>query len=381
LGIQTGQNVAGGFGDQSGLILDTNGLRAYNDGGAQTVNIDANTGAVSLTGSINISGYAKTSDLTTAINNLPDNSLSTQDIINAINSAGAGAINETVVSPNGIVTPIVAANTFIALGSSRDILAAGTTISGSKITTGTIDASRVTVSNINADNIKAGTITGTSLQTSTSGKRILISRVSNSIVLYDSRDRLVGRIQAGENLGNLTISGSGSANISIGLVSTQINGGVGTVGSTSNITAGGACGQISFNSVGTTTSVGRSRTYETMGLFGPAASDARLKENVIELENSLDLINRLRPVKFQFITEENGPVSYGLIAQEVQPLFDDNDNVVNEMSLGEIEEGEDNTTYLSIEYDAFIAPLIKAVQELSEKNDALEARLEALEGN
>lgn len=381
LGIQTGQNVAGGFGDQSGLILDTNGLRAYNNGGAQTVNIDANTGAVSLTGSINISGYAKTSDLTTAINNLPDNSLSTQDIINAINSSGAGSINETVVSPNGIVTPIVAANTFIALGSSRDILAAGTTISGSKITTGTIDASKVTVSNINADNIKAGTITGTSLQTAASGKRILISQVSNSIVVYGNNGSEVGRIQAAINAGVFTLSGTGSAGISIGLVSTQINGGLGTVGTSSNITAGGRCGQVVFSSLGTTSSVGRSTTFETQGLFGPAASDARLKENVIELENSLDLINQLRPVKFQFITEENGPVSYGLIAQEVQPLFDDNDNVVNEMIVGDPEEGEDNTTYLSIEYDAFIAPLIKAVQELSEKNDALEARLEALEGN
>ena len=40
------------------------------------------------------------------------------------------------------------------------------------------------------------------------------------------------------------------------------------------------------------------------------------------------------------------------------------------------EEGE---TY-SLRYDEFISPLIKAVQELSAKNDALEARIKTLEG-
>ena len=93
----------------------------------------------------------------------------------------------------------------------------------------------------------------------------------------------------------------------------------------------------------------------------------------------LDLINNLRPVKFRFKSEEDGPVSYGLIAQEVRPFFDDNDNVVNSYIAGE--KDEDKEEYFSIEYNALIAPLIGAIKELTQKNLELEARIANLENS
>jgi hypothetical protein len=142
----------------------------------------------------------------------------------------------------------------------------------------------------------------------------------------------------------------------------------------------GRFNQQTFSAVGgPMAAVHRSVGGNTVGTFGPASSDRRLKKDIVELENSLDLINNLRPVKFRFKSEEDGPVSYGLIAQEVQPLFDDNDNVVNSYQAGE--DDEDKEEYFSIEYNAFIAPLIGAIKELTQKNLELEARLANLENS
>jgi hypothetical protein len=235
------------------------------------------------------------------------------------------------------------------------------------------------VSNLKAENITSGTLTGRSVQTSSSGKRILLSGASQQLVFYASSGNEAGRIDGGGNTGSLgvTIQGRSSAKIFVGIVSTQVTGTLQTVGSESNIIAGGRLAQVTFSSLGTTTTVGRSTTFETQGQFGPAASDLRLKKDIEELSDSLTLINSLRPVKFRFKSEEDGPTSYGLIAQEVQPLFADTDNVVNDMVPSE---DEDQTVYLSLEYIQLVAPLIKAVQELSTKVDNIEARLALLEG-
>lgn len=55
------------------------------------------------------------------------------------------------------------------------------------------------------------------------------------------------------------------------------------------------------------------------------ASDERLKQNISSLDNSLETIKNLNPVKFNwidnFVEEENGKTLYGFVAQEVQDVF------------------------------------------------------------
>ena len=389
LQIQTGGNVASGAGDQSGLRLDTNGLRGYNDGGQLIFDLNANTGNIFMNGSINIGGYATTSELNQGLASV-NNTTTAQQIIDSLNAyTGGTEITGTVINENSIITGLVAANKFIAVGSSGDINEPSTVIDGGKITTGTLSASKitsgtlnannVTVSNLKAENITSGTLTGRSVQTSSSGKRILLSGASQQLVFYASGGSEAGRLDGGGNSGSLgvTLQGRGDAKVFVGIVSTQVTGTLQTVGSSSNLFAGGRVGQQTFSSLGTTTTVGRSTTFSTQGLFGPAASDLRLKKDIEELSDSLTLINNLRPVKFRFKSEEDGPTSYGLIAQEVKPLFADTDNVVNDMVPSE---EEDQTVYLSLEYIQLVAPLIKAVQELSTKVDNIEARLALLEG-
>lgn len=100
-------------------------------------------------------------------------------------------------------------------------------------------------------------------------------------------------------------------------------------------------------------------------------SDERMKEQIDDSDLGLDFVNRLRPVRYQWrSTEKQKRVRphYGLIAQEVK-------TVLNEMSV------EDFAGYIhdsgadayGLRYTEFIAPLIKAVQELTTRLDALEA--------
>lgn len=273
----------------------------------------------------------------------------------------ASSTYQTQPASGTFITDIQAGSIYIS--KTDDVGTYITTIDGDKITTGTLNADRITAGSV---------LTGARIQTSASGKRILLSESSNSIVMYNDNGTIVGRIQAGVAGTVLDIKGyNGTAGLEIGSASTVVDGNLSTSGS-ANIYAAGRCGQQTFSAVsGTTTAVYRN---VSTGLFQPTSSDERLKKNITTFEGGLDLVNQLRPVKFQFSSEEDGPVSYGLIAQEVQPLVDANDNVVNIM-----DPDEQGNEYLSIEYNAFIAPLIKAVQELSAKNDALEARIAALE--
>jgi hypothetical protein len=121
------------------------------------------------------------------------------------------------------------------------------------------------------------------------------------------------------------------------------------------------------------------------------ASDLRYKE---EISNNTDcglaFINDLRPVTYKWKPRANIDSSlpdynpneterqvnqkmYGLIAQEVKQAMDDN-NITDFAGWDETENG-----IQGISQEMFVHPLIKAVQELSAKNDALEARIAALE--
>jgi hypothetical protein len=105
-------------------------------------------------------------------------------------------------------------------------------------------------------------------------------------------------------------------------------------------------------------------------------SDARDKTNVTALPVGLDFVNQLNPVSFQFKESREcdtatGPVRYGFLAQEVLEAEGENPVIVDT----EVPEK------LKITNDHMNAVLVKAIQELSEQNKALEARIAQLEAN
>ena len=97
-----------------------------------------------------------------------------------------------------------------------------------------------------------------------------------------------------------------------------------------------------------------------------SSSDYRLKENVETLENGLDRLKQLKPVKFDW--KNTDETSEGFIAHEVQEIFP-------EAVVGE----KDGERMQSMDYGRITPLLVKAIQEQQTLIESLEARLSALE--
>lgn len=96
-------------------------------------------------------------------------------------------------------------------------------------------------------------------------------------------------------------------------------------------------------------------------------SDIRLKKDIKPIKNALDNIAHLRGITFRWKDNEGDNGRHpGVIAQEVEEIFPE---VVS----------TDNKGYKSVDYSKLAAPLIEAVKELKAENEALKARIEALE--
>ena len=103
-------------------------------------------------------------------------------------------------------------------------------------------------------------------------------------------------------------------------------------------------------------------------------SDARDKTNITALPVGLEFVNKLNPVSFQFRENREsdiacGPLHYGFLAQEVLAAEGENPVIIDT-------EKEES---LKMVNDHLNAVFVKAIQELSAKNDALEARIALLE--
>ena len=103
-------------------------------------------------------------------------------------------------------------------------------------------------------------------------------------------------------------------------------------------------------------------------------SDERLKENIRDLDDGLSIVLALKPRKFDWKESKGKNIKNdrGFIAQEFEQVLPD---MVEEWK-DPAPEGEES--YKAVNAN-LIPTLVKAIQELSAKNEALEARLAALE--
>lgn len=120
--------------------------------------------------------------------------------------------------------------------------------------------------------------------------------------------------------------------------------------------------------------VGYSGTISATNTTISAISDARLKENIRNLDVGLDAILALKPRVFDWKEGKGKDIKNdrGFIAQEFEEVFPD---LIDEWK-DPAPEGEE--PYRSVRQD-LIPVLVKAIQELDAKNKSLEARLAALE--
>lgn len=98
-------------------------------------------------------------------------------------------------------------------------------------------------------------------------------------------------------------------------------------------------------------------------------SDRRLKKNIINIQDGLNIVNELKPVKFDFKNDSSDNSYYsGFIAQDVMEVIPD--AVEN-----------DGDGYYTLNMTAIIPYLTKSIQQLNAKVESLEARIAELEGN
>lgn len=107
---------------------------------------------------------------------------------------------------------------------------------------------------------------------------------------------------------------------------------------------------------------------------GTCSSDQRWKKDIQTLTNTLDNIEKLRGVSYQWRKEEfpnrnfNNKPQLGLIAQEVEKVYPELIMV-------------DNEGFKSMDYMSFTAVLLEAVKELKSQNEDLNKQVEFLKEN
>ncbi len=222
---------------------------------------------------------------------------------------------------------------------------------------------------INADNLNAGSITASSITLDSSAFELRIATIADEAYLRVSPDSSNGLA-----FNMIGFGASASSNLSgwVSNVFPKVNNG---------------------QSLGVT---GKRWTelWLTTGVI--TTSDSRLKTEIQPSELGLNFINSLNPVSYKWITssteivkDENGNIlsdkngemlttdkpgvrpHYGLIAQEVRSAIAQSG--VSDFAGFVQEDPSDPDSIMSIRYEEFISPMIKAIQELS-------ARVEELEG-
>ena len=123
---------------------------------------------------------------------------------------------------------------------------------------------------------------------------------------------------------------------------------------------------------GTGTAIGRDATT---GEIRATTSDQRLKTNIQTITSSLNIVNSLHGVTFNWTSENDlefkiGPeqsgIQIGLIAQEVEQV------------LPEVVKPNGVKDYKTVEYDKIVAVLIEAIKEQQQQIDNLQQQIDSL---
>ncbi|MFN4894211.1 MAG: tail fiber domain-containing protein, partial [Pseudomonadota bacterium] len=108
------------------------------------------------------------------------------------------------------------------------------------------------------------------------------------------------------------------------------------------------------------------------GVWGAGAyvngSDARIKEDVAPIPDALPVIQKLNPVSFRYKESwsKDQAIQPGFIAQEVEVALEGTSYID-----GIVQQGGN---YMALAYQNFIPLLVKAIQELDAKVEAIEAQ-------
>ena len=115
------------------------------------------------------------------------------------------------------------------------------------------------------------------------------------------------------------------------------------------------------------------------------SSDRRKKTNIESVTNALDTVMQIDGKRFQLVNSEGeaqtslskSGYKYGFIAQDIEDVIPD----AVKYYADEDDGTENYNNSYSVDYGSVVALLTNAIKELKEENDAMRARLDALESN
>ena len=107
-------------------------------------------------------------------------------------------------------------------------------------------------------------------------------------------------------------------------------------------------------------------TYSGVQVAWSVTSDSRWKTDIKKSNLGLDFISQLNPVSYIRKSEDTETIKqkreYGFIAQELEQTLNDNNAKDNGIIT------KDDEGMLSVRYNDLLVPMVKAIQELNEKN-------------
>lgn len=110
----------------------------------------------------------------------------------------------------------------------------------------------------------------------------------------------------------------------------------------------------------------------TFGVQTTSPSDVRLKEEITDIDLGLAFVKQLRPVSYKLKADPKHQKGYGFIADEVEEIIESGSSLVYEEPDWKV---GDEVGFKTIHYPSYIAVLTKAIQELTAKVEALEAKV------
>jgi hypothetical protein len=172
--------------------------------------------------------------------------------------------------------------------------------------------------------------------------------------------------------GNLLVGTTSSSYSQSGIIIEPAYNSAGNSGMAIQHQNGSASGSLYISFVYNALTIGAISQNGTAGVSFLTSSDYRLKDNIASMVGALDKIALLKPVTYTW--KSDGSNGQGFIAHELQAVVPDavsgEKDAVNE---------DGSIKPQGVDYSKIVVHLVAALQELSAKNDALEARLAALE--
>lgn len=264
-------------------------------------------------------------------------------------SSAASAASAAAATANSAATAAsTASSQALSAANTANNAITGLTGLGSSGSAYSINADNINAGTLNANYINGGTITASSVDLTSGSYGIKVGSSGDSAYI----NCYVGSGD-GTTFGMAGFSGS-------------ISGGSPTVTNTGWV----AAFYPRFNGGPDLGTSGRrwNTVYATTATIN--TSDAREKRNIATSTLGLDFINQLNPVSYKRI--DGIRTHYGLIAQEVEQVLNDN-NISTQDFAGFIRgDVTDPDSILGLRYSEFISPIIKAIQELNNRIETLE---------